>query len=964
MASPLGFLDLREPARARTWLLAFSALSRSKGWKDTKGGSYKVTDNFIAHCGLESLEKVQNIIAPKDIEKTPFCDIQVAIENFISPKSRIVIVERTNFYSLKQEKSEKASDYLIRLREKSRYCDFNSLKHSADPADEMIRVAFIAGLENSSSKAKVLERLCQKKFSTEEILEYVQQLDHVGQFVENSHKPSDKGEMHIPVPSISDLHYVTKKDRRRDLDCLPRKNEINNCRFCGGSHLRRQCPAFGKICKKCGGKNHFSKSCLSRSGKYVNHVEEDELEESPKQSFNISNNESTGKMCVIDVKIIDKNFKMQQDTGSTVTIISSWMWRELNKPQLYRSTARLQAYDDHIMSVLGKFTAVLEHENRFHPITITVVESSKHFGLLGRDYLFDANSIVSIHASDVEVQVKPEHTYLPTIKGVKAKIELVDGSSNMFCRARPVPLPLEVKVNEEIDRLQKMGVITPVEFSDNASPVVWVRKKDGSLRMCADYKVHMNKKIKSDAFPLPTIETIFSRLKNANKFAKLDLRSAYWQIEMDDYSKKLSTINTSKGLFLVNRLQMGMKNSACIFQRVMEAILKDLKGILICQDDIAVFAENELSLNKRLAAVRQRLKEKGITLNENKCIERADEISFLGFNVSAMGIRPDEKLVSRVKAIAKPKNVKQFESFIGLVNFFGRLIPRFSELVYPLNELRKKGVTFHWSKQCDDSFETLKRVISKAPVVQPYSLQKEATLTTDASKFTLAAVLTQNGHPVIYISRHLSDAEKNYSNIEREALAIVWAVTRLKDFLLGRKFSINTDHKPLQFLFGENKEIPHATASSRIIRWALTLMQYDYEIQHVPGKNIHHADALTRLEFTHSLEDISLCNNASIENEIGFQNGVLKINEVKSELSRDSLLQRIMWRVVSGNWSACSQAETPYKKVSRQLTIDNGILFYRTRLIPYLLRKKVFDMIHSCNHSGIHSTYYRISLNS
>ena len=922
-------------------------------------------------CGLESLEKVQYIIAPKEIESTPFEDIKLAIERFVLPKSNVTIIERANFYSLKQEQSEKEIDFLIRLREKATYCDFDSLKSAVNPADEMIRAAFIAGLRNPKTKAKILGNLCQKDYSTEEILQCIQQFDDIEEFTERYQKEAcDAENMQATKEYDNDVNYVTRKSNTMHQQYPSSRNVkgdvITNCNFCGGSHAKRQCPAFKKSCKNCGKINHFAKVC--RSTRISTNYVDKELISANDESFNVCDvNPEEKKTCIINVMINDKHLKMQQDTGSTITIISSKMWKELNKPTLQRTTAKLQAYDGHTMSVLGKFTAVLEHEKRFHPITITVVESTKSFGLLGRDYLFDDNSVVSIHASDIETPVKPNQAYLPAIKGVTAKIELIDGARNMFCRARPVPIPLEEKVNEEIERLQQMGVITPVEFSDNASPVVWVRKTDGSLRMCADYKVHMNKKIKSDAFPLPTIETIFAKLKNANKFAKLDLRSAYWQIEMDESSKKLSTINTSKGLFQVNRLQMGMKNSSCIFQRVMETILKDLKGILIYQDDIAVFAENELSLNKRLNSVKKRLQEKGISLNEAKCIERVDEISFLGFNVSATGIRPDEKLVARVKSISKPKNVKQVEAYIGLVNFFGRLIPRFSDLVYPLNELRKKGVPFIWSKQCNDAFENLKNAISTSPVVQPYSLEKEATLTTDASKYSLAAVLTQEDHPVIYISRNLTQAEKNYSNIEREALAIVWAATRLKDFLLGRKFSINTDHKPLQFLFGENKEIPHATASCRIIRWALTLMQYDYEIKHIPGKNIPHADALTRLEYTSNSDERidGFCNSLQTENEVGFQNGVLHRNEIKSELSRDSLLQRIMWRVVTGNWSACSQAERPYKLVSRKLTIDDGMLFHGTRLvIPYSLRKKVFDIIHRSNHSGIHSTFYRISLDS
>ena len=270
----------------------------------------------------------------------------------------------------------------------------------------------------------------------------------------------------------------------------------------------------------------------------------------------------------------------------------------------------------------------------------------------------------------------------------------------------------------------------------------------------------------------------------------------------------------------------------------MEQILADIKGIIVYQDDVLIFAENDESLTKRVNAVKTRLAEKRVTINEKKSIEYSNEISFLGFRISARGIEPDDKLVEKIRYCHPPTNRQEVEYFVGLMNYFGRLIPRFSDKIAPINALRNQKTTFVWTKQCTTAFESLKREISRAPVVQPYSLEKEATLTTDASQEAVAAVLTQEGHPVIYVSRRLSNAESKYSNVEREALAIVWSITRLKHLLLGRKFTINTDHKPLEYLYGENNAIPSAT-SARISRWALMLMQYDYTISYVKGKKYH-----------------------------------------------------------------------------------------------------------------------------
>ena len=187
--------------------------------------------------------------------------------------------------------------------------------------------------------------------------------------------------------------------------------------------------------------------------------------------------------------------------------------------------------------------------------------------------------------------------------------------------------------------------------------------------MCVDFKAHVNGKIKTEPCPTPRTETFFAKLKNAKQFAKLDLTAAYWQRELDEEAKELSIINTTKGLYKINRLQMGMKNSSAIFQRAMESALADLKGILIYQDDVLVYAENQESLHKRLEAVKTRLKEKKITINKEKSVEYVDEISFLGFRISARGIEPDPKLVDKVKQISAPTNKREMEQFIGLVIF-------------------------------------------------------------------------------------------------------------------------------------------------------------------------------------------------------------------------------------------------------------------------------------------------------
>ena len=190
--------------------------------------------------------------------------------------------------------------------------------------------------------------------------------------------------------------------------------------------------------------------------------------------------------------------------------------------------------------------------------------------------------------------------------------------------------------------------------------------------------------------------------------------------------------------------------------------------------------------------------------------------------------------------------MKQLESFVGLANFYGRMIPDLVTKMQPLSEIRKEEVK--WEKEEQNAFENIKNKLCANPLVQPYSLTKEATMTTDASEKAIGGVLSQERHPVIYFSRKMSQAKQNYCNFEREALAIVFVVRRLKQFLLGRRFTLQTDHKPLKYLFAPDEENP-TKASARITRWEIELMGFDFELKYTPGEQIPHADSLSRLDF-------------------------------------------------------------------------------------------------------------------
>ena len=288
--------------------------------------------------------------------------------------------------------------------------------------------------------------------------------------------------------------------------------------------------------------------------------------------------------------------------------------------------------------------------------------------------------------------------------------------------------------------------------------------------------------------------------------------------------------------------------------------------------------------------------------------------------------------------------------------------------IAPISDLRKKSESeFQWTDKCQRAFERLKSELVSKPVVQPYSLKKEVTITTDASEKAIGGVLSQEGHPVIYVSKTLSQAEQRYSNIEREALAIVFVVKRLKQFLLGRKFNLETDHRPLEFIFAPNKELPK-TVSARITRWAISLMAFDYEIKYKEGSSIPHADAMSRLKFDNDDDECNLVDYSS-SNFDEFcvhyaEHKLIPFEELRSECERDELAKRIIRRVIDGDWKACTKVESFFKKVSGLLTVENGLLYNGTRpYIPPRMRNIVIERAHD-THPGVQATKNVVNLMS
>ena len=436
--------------------------------------------------------------------------------------------------------------------------------------------------------------------------------------------------------------------------------------------------------------------------------------------------------------------------------------------------------------------------------------------------------------------------------------------------SRPVNLPhrrvapyMVQEVREHLQALMEKGIIRK-SSSSYASPIVPVRKKDGSLRFCVDYR-QLNQRTVRDAFPLPRIEESLEALGGANFFSSLDLAQGYFQITVHPQSIPLTAFRVPWGLFEFTRLPQGLINSPGTFQRVMEFVFGDmnLHNILLYLDDILVFAPTIGEHLDTLNEVFKRLEDAGLKLNGRKCHFLCNSITYLGHVVSKDGVSVDQGKVDRVRDWPTPTSREELASFLGLASYYRRFIPKFAVLAAPLHKLNKTVKSgsdpFCWSSEAQYSFLALKQALSEAPVLSYPCYGKDFVLEMDASFKGLGACLSQADdkghlHPIAYASRGLRGSEKNYpdySSFKLELLGLKWAVVdKFGGHLLGHHCLVLTDNNPLAHL-----GTAHLGATEQ--RWVAKLAPYDLEIKYRTGKSNRVADALSRNPLNEASVDMS-----------------------------------------------------------------------------------------------------------
>ena len=369
-----------------------------------------------------------------------------------------------------------------------------------------------------------------------------------------------------------------------------------------------------------------------------------------------------------------------------------------------------------------------------------------------------------------------------------------------------IPFALKSKVKAELDRMEKLNVIQKVSYpTDWVSNIVVVEKKQGSIRLCLDPK-NLNWAIKREHFHLPTIEDIMARMPNAKVFSKLDASSGYWQIEVDDKSADLLTFNTPFGRYRFNRLPFGVWSVSEIFGKsIYENIVEGLEGVANIQDDIIVWGSTKVEHDQRLQGVLERIRKANLKLNKDKCQFGVNELKFVGHVFSGEGVKADPEKIEAILQMPSPQDKTELRRFMGMINYLGKFVPNLSDITALLRQLLEKDFMWTWSDKHEECIELLKKLMTESPVLKYYDPTKPMKLSVDSSKYGLRPVLLQKYEedwaPVAYGSRSLTRSERNYAQIEKESLVILFGCNKFNDHLYGVHFTVESDHQPLQSIF-------------------------------------------------------------------------------------------------------------------------------------------------------------------
>uniref|UniRef100_A0A8C4RHI8 Gypsy retrotransposon integrase-like protein 1 n=1 Tax=Erpetoichthys calabaricus TaxID=27687 RepID=A0A8C4RHI8_ERPCA len=873
-------------------------------------------------------------------------------ERYCIPK-RNVTFERHKFFTCIQKQGETIDQYVTELRTRSKTCEFGELTES------LIKDRIVCGIPDNALRERLLRELDLDLEKTVRICRAAETI---------------KVQVKEMCNEVNAVHVLNKKGKNK-MQLNTEENKSGNktiystkqaCGRCGSHHAPRQCPAYNKVCKKCGKNNHFARCCKSQvKPSQVHTVEETEVEEFYIDALTEVNGRR--KEWILPVQVNNAIISFKLDTGAQVNIMPENEYRKLQpRPSLQETEIKITGYSGMQIPVTGQCVACVKYKNKKYSLVFVVVPKRVQ-AILGLSACEKMNLIERVLTINIEDNTEYEallQKYSDLFLGLgclpgEHKIITDKNVSPVIHPCRKVPFALKEKLAEELDRMESLQVIKKInEPTEWVNSLVIVEKKDGKLRICLDPR-DLNRAIKREHFKLPTREEIMAQFANAKYFSKLDASSGFWQLKLDESSSKLCTFNTPFGRYQFLRLPFGIASAPEVYHKTIHMIFEHFDGVDTSMDDIIVWGSSKEEHDERLKKVLDATRTANLKLNKGKCLVGVQELTFLGDILSSEGVKPDKSKVSAIENMPRPQCKKDIQRFIGMVNYQAKFIPNLSNILAPLRQLTEKNVEWTWNYEQETAWNEVKKLLIKEPVLKFYDPHKPIKISSDASQSGLGAVLLQKHdetwQPVAYASRSLTGAETRYAQIEKELLSITFACERFHQFVSGQAIMIETDHKPLLALFKK----PLNDCPLRIQRMMIKLQRYTLQVTFTPGRWMFTADTLSRaVDEKYGHEEKS---SEVIEAYVDMVIKAMPVSDSKTQLIRtetakDEVMQMLKEVIVQGwpeNKHNCNPQVSDYWNCRAELTVVDGIIYKGCKIvIPLSLRKQMLQKIHE-GHLGI-----------
>lgn len=946
--------------------------------------NYKLIDNMA-----------KQLTPPRNINSLTLEEVAEFMKEQFHPK-RFIVRERYKFWSdMKRKPGETIHELVARIRQDAVTCDFASI---TKPLDEAMRTRFMCSVDNEAV-LKALFKIKDDELSFTKAIEIATDIEDAAKCAKETVYGEETSKVSkirkFPTANNADARTKSKKstDRQKPKQDFPH----GTCGRCGSSaHSGKDCKFRTAECRFCKKTGHIERVCLQKKKSHLSKIE----------TISTVTEIDSVPQIKMDLHIQDRNVSFEVDTGAGANFISSDIWHQLGKPHLHEVKDKFQSASKHHLPILGSFRSEVKVNNSSPESVCFVVTEVPQLNILGRE------AIKQLQISVDELLLQDPTVYklekagqrttgiskdgalqsackqlceefpslfspgLGLLKDFELDIKFKEATTPIFCKPRMVPIALQEDLEAAYAEGIAKGVWKPATFSSFGTPVVPVRKKNpsgqptGKVRVCGDYSVTVNPQLARHRHPIPLPEDLMRKFGGCHFFSKIDLADAYNQIQLSPASQEKLALSTHRGVLLQQRLPFGITSAPGYFQEIMDQLTQDLPGVATYMDDILVSgadAENHLS---NLRGLLQRLEEKGLRCRKEKCIFAQRSIEYLGYVLSKEGIAKGPK-VNAVTKMPAPKNVSELRAFLGQVQFYGKFLPNLSTVLEPLYRLTKKDNPWCWGTDEETSFQHVKDMLCTDTVLAHFDPSLDIGIACDASDCGIGAVFFHrysdgSERPIANASKTLSPTQRKYSQIHKEALAIIFALSKFHQFLYGRKFIVVTDHKPLLSLFSPDKATP-ALAANRLARWALTLSQYDYTIEYRQSAKHGNADALSRLpsgpdpEFDkrEGGEDMdSVFTILAISRQIRPTDpGV-----VAKESEKDPVISTVM-RYCREGWPQSSTVSSAkegkghsvnsFKQIRDSLSCESRCLFYGSRLvIPLTLQQQVLHILHQ-GHSGM-----------